>query len=586
MLCGCSTPALDFELLSPKEGEVGASITARLTVTGTEDISFNSFIKIIDVRHPDTDFRSVQCFQQCAPQEFLVPSGTYEVFGTMTYVSKEGEEKTLTSEKRTVQIDATPIVAFLIPPLPPGPRMLRLLVTRPVLASSVNTDTLQVTRTFQSGPTRLQMTTEPVPIEVSLVDRTITLTGDFSAPARYVLSIKGVRDGPGNKVVTDLPFDRQYFAHGPDLHEHIGGQLERLELDEQQRLYHLSMDTVRQLQTVSRLEGGAWAEVVTRPAADGSIVTLDRQGLPVSASYPVRGGDIVLERWNGSTWEAWGPTLGEAPTTSTGFFLVRVRVDAQNRPLVLVTSGANAPVTASTRLYRLDGSSWTALSHSIPAGTVEHTFFTLGSSLAVGWHGSSSGGDSFAARIADDALVPLSVPSGLRPDWSSAVTNGAGQTFVSRVLASHRSSVLSYDGLSFSEVGDMRGYFDPTDPGGGNTILGDVRALTVDETGAPIVFMRSRIYAGRTDGEQIYRFVLTALRFDGRDWLPLRGAPAPVLESGEPEVSWMSSFPVGSTPVALAAAYLPNGTLWMLELRGFESGGVARTYVLRSSHVP
>jgi hypothetical protein len=79
--------------------------------------------------------------RQCAPQEFLVPSGTYEVFGTMTYVSKEGEEKTLTSEKRTVQIDATPIVAFLIPPIPPGPRMLRLMVTRPILASSVNTGT-------------------------------------------------------------------------------------------------------------------------------------------------------------------------------------------------------------------------------------------------------------------------------------------------------------------------------------------------------------------------------------------------------------------------------------------------------------
>ena len=96
--------------------------------------------------------------------------------------------------------------------------------------------------------------------------------------------------------------------------------------------------------------------------------------------------------------------------------------------------------------------------------------------------------------------------------------------------------------------------------------------------------MRAKIHAGKIDGENVYRFILSALRFDGAKWVPLRGAVAPVLESGEPEVNWMSRAQVGSTPVVHDAAYTSSGDLWLLKLRGSESGGVARTYLVRSHH--
>jgi hypothetical protein len=587
VLAGCSpTPAMQFELLEPTPGAVGARITARLTVTGTDDVSFNSFIKVVDTRHPDTDFRSVPCSQECAAQEIQVPSGTYEVFGTMIYRDREGGERTLTSERSRVEIDATPIVAFLIPPVPPSQRLIKVLFTRPVLADSVNADTVQLERTFQSGPIRYRMTTEAVPVQFDLVDRTLSIRGDFSAPAQYVLRIQGVRDAPGNRVSAELPFTRHYFTHGPALYEHLGGQLQRLERDAQQRLYHLAADGLRRVQIASRLEGTEWVDLATLSADEGTLATIDRQGAPVAYTAPVRGGDIMLKRWNGSTWEAWGPVLGESATSSTGFFLVQVRVDSQNRPLVLVSAGANAPFPESVHLYRLEGSAWRPLPHAIAAGTVYHSFFPLGASLALGWKSRASGGDALAARIDEGGLVPLAVPPGVEVDWSHAVPAGATQSYVPRPRFAEHSAVMLYDGQSLSEVGDMRGYLEPTDPTAGNTILGEVRTLTTDETGAPTVFLRAEIFAGVIDGAQVRRLVLGALRFDGRAWTPLRGAPAAVLVSGEPEAAWMSRLPPGSAPVALEAAYTPDGALWMLQSHGLVSGGVARSWLSRAHHAP
>ena len=582
-LGGCfpSKPTMEFELLSPKAGEVAASITARLVVTGAEDVSYDAHIKVIDARYPNTDFRSVWCYRPCEAQEIQVPSGTFEVFGTMTYSTEEGEERTVTTERHRVEIDATPIAALVLPT--GGPRQIKVLFTRPVLASSVNTDTLRLERTFQSGTTRLQTTTEPVAFEASLTDRTLTLTGEFSAPARYVLHIQGVRDAPGNKVVQDLPFDRHYFAHGPDLYESSPQPLEWFERDEQQRLYQLGLNSQRQ-QVASRLEGNTWVEFTTPLPVGDRLATLDRQGRPVAFTTPDRGGDVLLKRWNGSAWEAWGPAIHE--TAATGFFFVQVHVDDRNRPFVLVTSGANAPVTNSTHLYRLDGEAWTSLPHAIAAGTVDHTFFPLGNALALGWATRSSGGDSLSARIEEDGLGPATVLPGSYPVWSRAVPAGPDASYVPKARFSGLSAVMRYDGQSLTELGEMRSYLDPSDPTGGNTLLGEVRTLAVDETGAPTVFLHSRIYAGTTDGVANYRFILGALRFDGHAWVPLRGAPAAVLQSSEPEVAWMSSLALGSTPVALEAAYTPTGGLWMLQLRGYSDGRVARTYPVRAYHAP
>ena len=91
-----------------------------------------------------------------------------------------------------------------------------------------------------------------------------------------------------------------------------------------------------------------------------------------------------------------------------------------------------------------------------------------------------------AGRVEGDALQPIALPPVNSVELQRAVTNAAGVTFVPGTTEQPFAPVLRYDGATFTAVGDLTAYLDPTQPtGGGNIIIGDVRSLTVDETGAP-----------------------------------------------------------------------------------------------------
>ncbi|MDY7229348.1 hypothetical protein [Hyalangium rubrum] len=590
--CEPEAPSVRLTVLDPAAGEVGASMTAKLELTGeVEDASIRVFTRSM----PSTPLRTGQCRETCTLTFDDLPSGTFEVQGFLTPRQDDGvPAEELTSERLSFTLDAQPLTALLIPT---SGNTLKVLFLKPVLASSINASTVQLTRTVQTGPNRSDTRTEPVETTLTLNDRTLTIAGNFGAPALLTLKIDGVRDAPGNRCVKTLTASRSFFSNGPDLRDYVTlGSQDRLRRDSQGRLYHLAKGTAW------RLDGLEWTSVATWSPDYEQDYDLELGGAPVVAQNTITNvyvpetgttrivRELRVQRWDGGAVADLGGVL---TTTINQPIIPSLRIDPQGRPVVLVT--VSEPSATTLKLLRWNGTQWDSLSDRLNDGSAQYTLGLGGGrtgDVVVGWQESVNGQlRTFLRRVEESgALSPLDIAPGQAvPQLETLTYNTAGQAFVTGVLPGSAIPTLVY----------RRGASSWEALGGANE---RITSLTTDPSGAPVIFTVRYDQNGSTVNDpgdpysgytpNIY-VSLSGYRHDGQNWGPIPGATHPILETQQ--APWMTDSPpdyaLGPSTVALASHYLPDGTLWLLKLRGFidfstGGAGTARTKLLRARHAP
>ena len=279
---------------------------------------------------------------------------------------------------------------------------------------------------------------------------------------------------------------------------------------------------------------GTW-EQMGAPVADAyfpALAVVPSTGQTVRASVRSTTPEtIVVERWNGSTFQAMGN-----PFTTSGNEIrsPRLAIDASGA-VIVAWADSFASSNARVRAARWDGAAWTDISGSggvlgaflysgtppvlsiatTPAGTPVVAFATTGFATLVAKYGS---GTSWSA-LGPPPAMPIGTGGVNGP---IVAINGAGDPFVismSRTMASvYRASVARFDGTNWQAVGDA--------PGTGYSDVEHNMAIAPD--GAPVVVIGGRAVLGSRERLSFYRRA-------GGAWQalpsPTDGAPAAADES-------------------------------------------------------
>jgi hypothetical protein len=312
--------------------------------------------------------------------------------------------------------------------------------------------------------------------------------------------------------------------------------------------------------------GGAW-QAMGAPVSGTSPALL----VPAGSNQVFRAsismsGLIVVERWNGTLFEALGTTPNPliAPLASPV-----MAADSSGNPILAWVDG-NFEGYGYVRVARWDGSAWQLLTFAPGVLSLQADSLVHGLSLAItpagvpvvaftSWQSNATIVAEFVSGTTWTMLGTIPPPAtGLGSTREPVLRiNGAGELFLASTTydanSVYRLSVARFDGSTWQPLG------------GQVNSVGQAESadMTVDNSGAPIV-VDSEVVASETAAR------LYAYRWDGTAWqafAPGLAGPEPraiaadpaiaVDGSGRLVVSWLDLTDSASSYTAAVARYRP-----------------------------